>query len=118
MEVDSIKLMKIAGDPYIMKSPQEADACARVLNEEKPMEFSNKSIGEKFLKEAIQEANQQMLPYNLHLMYSYHEKAKRVIVKVIDSETEKVIREIPSERDLDAFINVLEMSGLLVDKKH
>ena len=39
------------------------------------------------------------------------------MVKVVDTETKEVVREIPSEKILDILANILEMAGLLVDER-
>jgi uncharacterized FlaG/YvyC family protein len=44
-------------------------------------------------------------------------KPDDIIVKIIDTDTKEVIREIPSEKILDMFANMLELAGLLVDER-
>lgn len=39
------------------------------------------------------------------------------MVKVIDAETEEVIREIPPEKILDLVAMIWEMIGLIVDER-
>jgi flagellar protein FlaG len=39
------------------------------------------------------------------------------MVKVVDSETGEVIREIPPEKLLDMFANMLELAGLIIDER-
>ena len=54
---------------------------------------------------------------NVGLQFSVHEATGRTMVKVVDKETEKLIREIPPE-DLLNLVNKLdEMIGILFDKK-
>ena len=55
--------------------------------------------------------------YNKKLKYSIHEETQQVIVKVIDSETDKVIKEIPSEELQRLYSNMKEAIGLLVDEQ-
>jgi flagellar protein FlaG len=49
--------------------------------------------------------------------YSYHEKTNRVSIKVINADTDEVIREIPPEKSLDMLQKMWEMAGILVDEK-
>ena len=49
--------------------------------------------------------------------FSYHEDTKRVSIKVIDSETEEVIREIPPEETLDMLSKMWEVAGILIDEQ-
>lgn len=49
--------------------------------------------------------------------YSYHKEKNRVSIKVINEDTDEVIREIPPEKSLDMLQKMWEMAGILVDEK-
>ncbi|NMA66573.1 MAG: flagellar protein FlaG [Clostridiaceae bacterium] len=70
-----------------------------------------------FLEKAVSKANQAMFMQNRQLQFSIHEKTKEIMVKIVDSETKEVIREIPPEKLLDMFASMLEFAGLLVDER-
>ncbi len=48
--------------------------------------------------------------------FSYHEDTKRVSIKVINTDTDEVIREIPPEEALDMLSKMWEVAGILVDE--
>jgi flagellar protein FlaG len=52
-----------------------------------------------------------------HFEFKIHEKSGEVIVKLIDNETDEVVREIPSEKMVEIMSNLRELVGLCVDKK-
>ncbi len=54
---------------------------------------------------------------NRRLDFRIHEETHRVVVKVIDTETDKVIKEIPPEQILQLAARIQEMIGLLVDEE-
>lgn len=54
---------------------------------------------------------------NLGLQFSVHETTGRTMVKVVDKETERLIREIPPEDLLNLVDKIDEMLGMLFDKK-
>jgi flagellar protein FlaG len=54
---------------------------------------------------------------NLGLQFSVHKATGRTMVKVVDKETEKLIREIPPEDLLNLVDKLDEMIGILFDKK-
>ncbi|NVM21125.1 MAG: flagellar protein FlaG [Desulfobacterales bacterium] len=54
---------------------------------------------------------------NIGLQFSVHEATGRTVIKVIDKETEKLIREIPPEELLKLAAKIEEMIGILLDKK-
>lgn len=49
--------------------------------------------------------------------FSINEPTKRISIKVIDKQTEEVIREIPPEESLEMLAKIWELAGLLVDEK-
>ncbi|MTI46790.1 flagellar protein FlaG [Sporosalibacterium faouarense] len=71
---------------------------------------------EKIIK-AIESANKKFEVYDRKLKFSVHEKTNSIIVKIVDSNTDEVIREIPPEKILDMVANLLEMAGIIVDEK-
>ena len=46
-----------------------------------------------------------------------HEKTNRITIKLVDKETQKVIKEIPPERTLDLLAKRMELAGVMVDAK-
>ena len=46
-----------------------------------------------------------------------HDKLNVVMVKVIDTSTDEVIREIPPKKLLDMVANMLDVAGLLMDDR-
>lgn len=64
---------------------------------------------------AISDANSKLSDFNKSLKYSVHDATNTVMVKMVDSETDEVIREYPSETRLDAMARVRELAGVLVD---
>jgi uncharacterized FlaG/YvyC family protein len=69
------------------------------------------------LQRAVNDINKSITVHNRHLGIRHHEPSNRRIVTVYDSETNEVIREIPPEKVLDAYANMLEMLGLFVDTR-
>ena len=51
------------------------------------------------------------------MQYEKHDVLNEMIVRVIDNNTNEVIKEIPSKKILDMVAKMCEMAGVLVDKK-
>lgn len=75
------------------------------------------SISKETLDKLVTEVNHKYKLANKEFSYDIHEKTNRVTVKIKDSETGEVIKEIPSEESLDLAAKIMEMAGLLVDEK-
>lgn len=72
---------------------------------------------EKQVLRAIEKANGKFESQNNQLSFAVHEATKQIMVKVIDKDTQEVIREIPSEKVLDMVADRMETAGLFVDAK-
>lgn len=55
--------------------------------------------------------------YNRKLSYSINHESDEIVVKVIDKETDKVIKEIPSEDIQRLHARIREMIGILFDEQ-
>ncbi|PKM94935.1 MAG: flagellar biosynthesis protein FlaG [Firmicutes bacterium HGW-Firmicutes-1] len=66
---------------------------------------------------AIERANKHIRSFDRKLEFSIHDTTKQIMVKVIDTENDTVIREIPSEKILDMVAHLWEVAGILVDEK-
>jgi flagellar protein FlaG len=71
----------------------------------------------EMLDKAIEEANKKIAGYKKRMEYSVHEATNDIMVKIINSETEEVVKELPPEKTLDAVAKMLELAGILVDEK-
>lgn len=89
---------------------------AQKKNGNRHNESSPKATEEDII-EAIESANKHFEIYDKRLEFSIHEKTKEILVKIIDSNTDEVIKEIPSEKILDMIANMMELAGLLVDER-
>lgn len=73
------------------------------------------------LKAAVELTNEAIRITNYHLEFRLHEDSGRYQVKVIDSQSQKVIREIPPEKMLEFSAQIRQMLdkalGILVDEK-
>lgn len=97
------------------------------MNETTKQGFSDGKSGkegqasEKQIKTAISEANSKIKQTSTlkstRCEFSYHEETNRVSIKVVDKDTEEVIREIPPEETLDMIEKMWELAGILVDEK-
>jgi len=76
-----------------------------------------KEAGISFVKTAVDNANAKLKDSSRMLICKVHEKTHRISVKVVNTRTEEVIREIPPEKTLDMFAKMLELAGLLYDEK-
>ena len=72
---------------------------------------------EKQLDEQLETLNNTLRNENKKVEYSIYEETNTVIFRVIDTKSEKVIKEIPSTKLIDFSVAVLERFGLIADKE-
>lgn len=88
------------------------------MNENREKEQSQayaRKASDAALKKAIEVLNKQ-LAYT-EAQYGYHEATNRVVIKIVDRETDEVLREVPPEKTLNMISKVWELAGMLVDEK-
>lgn len=82
-------------------------------------EQSNKEgqATEKQIQVAIEHVKRASQMSRTRCEFSYHEATKRVSIKVLDDETNEVIKEIPPEKSLEMVEKMWELAGILVDER-
>lgn len=87
---------------------------AEVKYDEKNRE---KEANLNLLKSSIDKANSKLMMRSTRCEFKIYEDINRVAIKVIDRDSDKVIREIPPEESLELVQKLWEMAGLIVDEK-
>lgn len=54
---------------------------------------------------------------NSDIQFSLHEKTQRLIVRVVDTRDNKILKEFPPHEMLDTLARIRDYVGLLLDKK-
>jgi flagellar protein FlaG len=75
------------------------------------------SISDEQLIKAIDRAIKALQGPTTECDISIHEKTKQLVIKVIDKENGKVLREIPPEKTLDMVAKMMEIAGILIDER-
>jgi len=69
------------------------------------------------LKAAVDSVREYIQPFNNNLEFSINDETHQLVVKVVDSETKEVIRQIPSEEMLAMAKALDSIKGLLFKQK-
>lgn len=103
----------------VAQPKKQADATLNLSAEGKgnAPEAQKEDVVSTKMKDAIDKVNAKIVPSKTRCEFSYHEDTKRVSIKVIDQNTEEVIREIPPEETLDMLSKMWELAGILVDER-
>ncbi len=109
-ELTSAQSPKTAESPTVVNTQASRRESARAPQPRQP-------VTAVAVQEAVDEINGVLDYMNDRLEFSVHEATNRVMVKVLDRQTDEVIREIPPEQMLDLLAKLQELVGLLVDKR-
>jgi flagellar protein FlaG len=69
------------------------------------------------VESAVESINDAVEHINRSLRFSVHEDTQRIIVRVVNTRTDEVIKELPPEDVLDTVARIREMIGLLIDER-
>jgi len=72
---------------------------------------------DKFIHDAIERANRALQGGDRKFEITIHEKTKDIMVKVVDTNTNETIREIPPKKIVDLVVRLCEIAGILYDEK-
>ncbi|WP_079524734.1 flagellar protein FlaG [Solibacillus isronensis] len=87
-----------------------------IITQQSQPTVEKKDTKEK-LEQAIDSLNEFFTINNSELKFVFHEGLDTYYAQLINSETEEVIREIPSKKVLDVFYEMQKLVGMIVDKK-
>lgn len=66
---------------------------------------------------SVDEVNQLLLGKDMKLAYEVHERTGRTMVRLVDMQTNEVIKEIPPANMLDVIGKIWDDMGIAVDRK-
>ena len=69
------------------------------------------------LDKAVEEANRVIFKDDNRFEFKVHEGTGRIMVKLVNKETDEIVKEIPSEKILDLVASIWDLVGILVDER-
>lgn len=83
----------------------------------KETDKENKTLNKGDIEKVAEQINNKFDSTHKSLKFFVHEATGQMAVKIIDKNTNEVIKEIPAQEMLDVQGNIEEMVGLLIDKE-
>ena len=84
---------------------------------EKAGDLEEKDPSKNSMDAAMSDLNRKLAMKNTRCEYRYDEDTNRVAIKVIDKDTDEVIKEIPPEETLESIKKIWEIAGIIIDEK-
>ena len=82
-----------------------------------PVFAPSQPVTQEVVAAAVQSANAYMQSVSSSLKFSLDDYSGRTVVKVVDTETEEVLRQFPSEEMLAISRSIDRMQGLLLNRE-
>lgn len=117
LKVTEVPKHNMVGHVQEQKQPKKSITVKNEVN--KPISETEEDLGfnEKQLIEAIEKTNKAIEGTFCSFRYSVHDVTKQIMVKVIDNETQEVIKEFPPEKILDMVAKMWEVAGIMIDER-
>ena len=111
--------MKIPGSflPGSHPDPRAVEAGARVQTADRAARPALRPPIHLDIRETVDSLEKLITRFNRRFQFTVDQQINRIVVKVIDRETDKVIREVPPEEIQHLLARLRETMGLLVDEE-
>lgn len=76
-----------------------------------------KALTKEELSHITYEMNKFLQLINTNIQFVLHDKTKQIIVQVVDTRDNRVLKEFPPHEMLDTLAKISDYIGLLLDKK-
>ena len=77
---------------------------------------SNQKPSNDAVEKAVERANELARSLSRKLSFSYDDRVNKVIVRVMEGEGEKLVRQIPTEEMIRLSVRMDEIMGMLIDQ--
>lgn len=99
------------------RDAQVSDAASVQTQQAVNQTKSSESVNSEQLEDAVKAVNDFLKPLNNSLQFNIDDDTGKTIVKVVDSSTNEVIKQFPSEEMLAIAKAIDKMKGLLIQQK-
>jgi flagellar protein FlaG len=106
--------------PGILKSNPVPDVLVkepRAAPERQPRQEPDAQLSRSDIEAQAKALERTFLAFNRRIKLSVNDAINQVVIKVVDGDTDKVIKEIPPEEIQRLIARIKETIGLLVDQK-
>ena len=103
--------------PFANRIEPVKDLLVQGEKQEVPQTQEPEKITKKQLETKVAGMNDFLEPTTTSVKFKLHEKLDIYYVQVIDTNTDKVLKEIPNKKFLDMYASMAELAGLMVDDK-
>lgn len=109
--------VKGAGVSVKSVTDSQQPVTSKVKSSSQKLDGKEKQPDNEQVKEAVEKLNTDIRFKKTGCEFKYHEECNRVSIKLYDTETKEVIREIPSADTIKMLEKLNEIAGLMIDER-
>ncbi len=113
MNINNINAKNIEHIVHAQNNPAHAEAAAP-REEERRLETGK--VPEGNMKDIADTLNSAARSVNQRVVFDVNDKTNRIVMKVVNTENNEVIREIPSRELMRVYEHIHELIGMFVDE--
>lgn len=96
--------------------PQEIKSVKKIEPQPEIQKYT-KEYTQSDLQKAIDKTNELIFKDDTHFEFKMHERTNRIMVKLVNNETDEIVKEIPPEKILNLVASIWDLVGILVDER-
>ena len=113
----SMDYSQIKQDDTLNTRKLENSAETQKDKQDEEINKKQKELTKKELQDLTQKLNKEMEPLNPDIKFQFNDKADELVVNVVDKNTDRIIRKVPSDEALRLMEKMRELVGALFDDK-
>lgn len=117
-KVDSVDLAAMRQAPTPASKPAQTPVTqVQRAAQDNPVFPPAQPVTQEAVAAAVQTANAYVQSVSTSLQFSLDQDSGRTVIKMVDTETEEVLRQFPSEEMLAISQSIDRMQGLLINRE-
>ncbi len=116
MNIKSVTNEPIDAIGRYARKTETADQDAAAQSVSKSSAQNNRELTTSEISDMVNQLNKGVSDIHERMSFSFNEKTQRIIVKVMNNETNEVVREIPSKEAIKLLEHIQDFLGMLVDE--
>jgi flagellar protein FlaG len=103
-------------EPVHERDIKAQDSIQNLLKDAKPAESASRaSVKPEDVQGEIEKLNRMVKVYNNKINFDIDSKTNQVVVKVVNGETDKIIRQVPPDEIINLSQRMDELRGMIFD---
>lgn len=112
-----VKLVSQGGQINFDKNTIYNELIANDKSTNNGVPIENFKIKEEDVKKAVDTLNKEFKDKTTYLQYEVYGKFKDLVVRVMDKNTNEVVKELPPKKIIDMVEKLCELAGMFINEK-